>query len=347
MVTRVLASSCAVLTAFRCWSASGHLDLYWIDSEGGGSTLIVTSAGESVLIDSGNAGVRDPHRIQHVAADVAHLDHLDHYITTHFHSDHMGGAPELSQLIPIQNLWDNGLPDGDPDGNVGSGWPLTSKAYRNLPVKERHKVVPGSVIPLRGDHLKLACAISRQQPWNTPAWPISKASLPAGQPPVKATDTSDNANSSAWVLIWGAFRFFDAGDLTWNTETRLVEPAVLVPEVDVFQVTHHGLDVSNNPWLLRALNPTVSVMNNGSTKGTAPEVIQTLRSLPGLKAQYQVHKNLRSNEGDNNCPDDHIANLTANCSGNYIHCDVSDEGATYKIEIPGNGAKATYTSRRK
>lgn len=338
---------CIVLTATRCLATAAHLDVYWIDSEGGGSTLIVTPDRESVLIDSGNAGVRDPHRIQHVAVDIARLDHLDHCITTHFHSDHMGGAPELAQLIPIRNLWDNGLPDTDPDGNVGSGWSFTSKAYRDMAVQERHQVKPGTAIPLKGEHLLLACVISRQQPWTTPPWAASKASLPKGQPPVKATDTSDNANSSAWVLTWGGFRFFDAGDLTWNTETRLVTPAVLVPEVDLFQVTHHGLEVSNNPWLLHALNPTVSVMNDGSTKGTAQEVIQTLRSLPGLKAQYQVHKNLRLNELDNNCPDEHIANLTANCSGNYIHCQVSDDGSTYTVEIPSNGHHATYSSRTK
>ena len=47
------------------------LDVYWIDSEGGGSTLIVTPAGESVLVDTGNPGGRDPARI--VAAADAEL----------------------------------------------------------------------------------------------------------------------------------------------------------------------------------------------------------------------------------------------------------------------------------
>ena len=40
----------------------GNLDLYWIDSEGGGSTLMVTPAGESILIDTGNPEGRDPQR---------------------------------------------------------------------------------------------------------------------------------------------------------------------------------------------------------------------------------------------------------------------------------------------
>src|SRR5262245_30630912 len=30
------------------------LDLYWVDVEGGAATLIITPAGESVLIDTGN-----------------------------------------------------------------------------------------------------------------------------------------------------------------------------------------------------------------------------------------------------------------------------------------------------
>ncbi len=331
----------------RLEAASATLDIYWIDSEGGGSTLIITPAGETVLIDSGNAGVRDPARIRQVITEVAHRDHLDHYITTHFHSDHMGGAPELAALVPMRHLWDNGLPESDPDGNIASNWPLVSKAYRSLPVQERHRVQPGTLIPLKGSDLHLACVISRQQPWTQPTWGVHARVNPDTKPPLKDPDGSDNANSSAWVLTWGRFRFYDGGDLTWNTEAKLVSPAILVPEVDVYQVTHHGLDVSNHPWLLEALHPTVSVMNNGSTKGTAGQVIQNLRHLPGLQAQYQVHKNLRPNEPENNCPDDHIANLSAQCAGNFIHCQVSNEGSSYVIEIPSNGYRASYVTRTK
>ena len=44
----------------------GRLDIYWIDSQGGGSTLVVTPEGESVLIDAGNPGGRDAGRINKV-----------------------------------------------------------------------------------------------------------------------------------------------------------------------------------------------------------------------------------------------------------------------------------------
>src|SRR5216683_4650135 len=76
----------ALATASLTAAPAGKtLDLYWIDSEGGGSTLIVTPAGESVLIDSGNPGGRDAGRIHQTAAQVAGLKRIDHYITTHFH----------------------------------------------------------------------------------------------------------------------------------------------------------------------------------------------------------------------------------------------------------------------
>src|SRR5581483_10443698 len=78
--------------SFSAAAAERTLDIYWNDVEGGGATLIVTPAGESVLIDSGNPGERDAGRIHKTASEVAGLKKIDHYITTHFHVDHFGGA---------------------------------------------------------------------------------------------------------------------------------------------------------------------------------------------------------------------------------------------------------------
>ena len=41
----------------------GELEIYFIDTEGGQSTLFVSPAGESLLVDTGNAGERDLVRI--------------------------------------------------------------------------------------------------------------------------------------------------------------------------------------------------------------------------------------------------------------------------------------------
>jgi glyoxylase-like metal-dependent hydrolase (beta-lactamase superfamily II) len=89
-------------------SAAATLDIYFIDVEGGQSTLIVTPAGESLLIDTGYAGNngRDSKRIA-AAAKAAGLKQIDYLLLTHFHGDHAGGVAELSKVLPIRTFIDH------------------------------------------------------------------------------------------------------------------------------------------------------------------------------------------------------------------------------------------------
>src|SRR5438270_7054156 len=104
----------AVILGFTAGSAVGSektMEIYFIDVLGGAATLIVTPERESVLIDSGWPGHddRDPKRIEQVLKDVAGLDHLDHLVTTHWHTDHYGGIEGLSRRVRIDHFWDRGL----------------------------------------------------------------------------------------------------------------------------------------------------------------------------------------------------------------------------------------------
>ena len=83
---------CAGLSA-QAGTADKTLDIYWIDSEGGGSTLMVTPAGESALIDSGNPGGRDSRRIHHVVAEVAGLKKIDTWSPPIFIATTSAGQP--------------------------------------------------------------------------------------------------------------------------------------------------------------------------------------------------------------------------------------------------------------
>ena len=160
----------------------------------------------------------------------------------------------------------------------------------------------------------------------------------------KAKDTSDNANSTVFVLSYGAFDMFDGGDLTWNTEAKLVCPENLVSTVDVYDVNHHGLDVSNNPLLLKALSPTVAVMSNGTTKGCGAETFKTLKNTKSIEAIYQIHRNLRA-DSENNTESERIANREKECAANYIKVSVEAGGGKYAVSIPANGHSKTFQSK--
>ena len=135
------------------------LDIYVIDAEGGDSQLYVMPSGESVLIDTGNAGaaaVRDADRIMAAVRD-AGLKQIDHLITTHYHGDHIGGLLELAKRIPIQEFIDHG-PNVQPAPAID---PIMQQ-YALLNAKVKHRIVkPGDKIDVNGLDWRIVTAGGR------------------------------------------------------------------------------------------------------------------------------------------------------------------------------------------
>jgi competence protein ComEC len=217
-----------------------QLDIYFIDVEGGQSTLIVTPNKETLLIDAGWAGqgdfesrpgnpaiARDPGRIVAAMRD-AGVTRLDYLLVTHFHRDHIGGIPELAQLVPIGTYIDHGSaypPEDRAKPNLVDA--LDAAAYDDyLPVRSRGRHLqpkPGDRLPLKGVR---AVVVSADRSIVRRALPEAGGRNAACAPTPKTTSYAgdENLRSTGIVLEFGKFRFLDVGDLNSQPLFDLVCP---------------------------------------------------------------------------------------------------------------------------
>jgi beta-lactamase superfamily II metal-dependent hydrolase len=316
------------------------LRIHWIDVEGGAATLVVTPGGEGILMDCGWPGERDAARIEK-AVKAAGLEEISHYVTSHYHVDHWGGFEELDKRVHIRRMFFHEMPGPeakDVDAKLKDVF-VKGAAGRGMVIRA------GDPIQAAGVKIRVLSAnglVEGEEPGAPQVRPCT--ANPAH--PAKPADTSDNARSIGYLLEWKGFRFLNLGDLTWNVEHKLVCPENRIGKVDVYQTTHHGLDQSNHPALLAAVEPVVAVMNNGAKKGGQASVVKLLRSQASLKDLYQVHLNVQSGKGDNAAPE-FVANDGEKCEGHGITLTVAPDGKSYAVEVPSKKTRKTYETRAK
>lgn len=312
-------------------SARRTLDIFYVDVEGGAATLIVTPAGESILVDAGWPGFdgRDPKRIE-VAMKEAGITTIDHLVMTHYHVDHFGGIPELARRVKVNNFYDHGPMESlqeDP------GFATKNAAYQAVTQGKSITLKPGSSIKLKQTPgtppIYLQCLASATEVVPSKAM-AGKPNAACATATMKDEDKSDNARSVVLLLRYGAFEFLDTGDLTWNIEHKLVCPQNLIGEIDLFQVGHHGTNSSNSPALLQSIKPTVAIMNNGARKGGHPDVVKTVRETTTIKDFWAVHRNINSKDEQNAAPD-----FTANLE------EKNDEAHMIRVSV--DAAKKSFT----
>jgi len=322
-----------LLCAAQALPAAKMLEIYFVDVEGGQATLIVAPSKQSLLVDTGWPGLnmRDANRIA-AAAKRAGVKQIDYLLVTHYHEDHVGGVPQLAAKLPIRNFVDH----GETVEHGGNGDRLY-RAYvrtRDSSGGSHLQVKPGDKIPVKDLDVTVLTSNGEE---------IAAALPGAGQPnpacadvKPKETDTSENARSIGILIQYGDFRMVDLGDLTWNKENELVCPNNKIGTVDLYLTTHHGLDESNSPAIVRALHPRVAIMNNGARKGGSPEAWQTVHDSPGLADLWQVHYAMQGGK-DHNVPEAMIANIY----------EQGDEGNWLRVSADANGSMTVYNSRNK
>src|SRR5215467_2894027 len=149
----LLAVVCTAVPSLAQNRATKPLTIYVVDVEGGNAVLFVSPTGESLLMDTGNAGAvaapRDAGRIMEAVHD-AGLTQIDNLIITHWHGDHFGGLSEVAKQIPIKHFYDHG-PNVQP-GQAADDF--LKNVYADLISKAQHTVAkPGDRIPLGGTNV--------------------------------------------------------------------------------------------------------------------------------------------------------------------------------------------------
>ena len=317
------------------------LDIYWIDVEGGAATLVVTPDSETILMDAGWPGFddRDPTRIVNVLEKEVGRKELDYFIASHFHRDHTGGVSALASMIPIGTFVDHG-------DSVEIGWNERAdalwKSYVDAAGDRRMQVQPGQRLPLKNTEFVFVAARSRFLDRPLSAQGSNPACRDATQ---KRPDKGENGKSVGFLVRVGKFEFLDLGDLSWNYEIETACPTNLFGEIDLYQVTHHGMHMSGAPAHIRGIRPLVAVMNNGPRKGGSPATYSALTSTPSLRDLWQVHRAVES-DADHNPAEDFIANLgeTEGCEGHWIKASVQPDGR-FSVTNSRTGFSREYDPR--
>jgi beta-lactamase superfamily II metal-dependent hydrolase len=335
MMMRTLAAGILLCLALSGAEKRKTLDLYFVDTEGGQATVIVTPAGESLLVDAGwpGNGGRDADRIV-AALKREGIGKLDYLLVTHYHTDHVGGVPQFMEKFPVKMVIDHGT---NTETN-NSAKKLEAEYQKALEKAEKHLTVkPGDVLPLKGVKVEVVTARGERAP--KPLKGGGQKNPYCGKDPKKADDPTENGRSIGILLTFGKFRFVDLGDLTWNKELEIACPEHFIGPVDVYLTTHHGMDLSGPVAIVHGLHPRVSIMNNGARKGGSPATFDTVKSSPGLLDLWQLHYSLAGK--DKNGAPDMIANVEEKCEGKGITVR-AEKNRTFTVENERNGFKKTY-----
>ena len=329
-------------------TAAKTLDIYFIDVEGGQSTLVVTPEGQALLVDTGFAGNgfndksnrgRDAGRIIAASRD-AGLKRIDYLLTTHFHGDHAGGVTDVAAQIPIDTFIDHGAPAPETDRDT-IGTRDTFEAYAAARAKGRRHIdaKPGDRIPLKGVDARIVS--SAAETISKPIIGKGARNAACAAAPVAAQEVYENPRSTGFVLRFGEFRFLDVGDLTGKPLFDLACPADLVGRVDVYLVSHHGGADAADPATFAAFKPRLAVLNNGATKGGAAATFKMLHALSGFDV-WQLHRS--RNAGAENFAEDQIANLDET-TGHWIKLSANTDGS-FHVTNGRTGVTKNYSKTR-
>jgi competence protein ComEC len=304
-------------------SPTKSLQIYFIDVEGGQATLFVTPSGQSLLIDTGwpDNNNRDADRIVAAVHD-AGIDKIDFVLITHYHDDHVGGAPQLAASIPIGTFIDHGENRETTDSITQNRW-LAYKTLLDSGKFQHITVKPGDFLPVHGIHAEVISSDGAliQKPLSGTGQ-ANPACANSTRPPA---DKTENLRSLGVLITFGKLKILDLGDLTADKEYELMCPLNKIGKVDIYVASHHGFNQSGGAVFVHAIEPRIAIVDNGATKGGSPSALDIIQSSPNLQTLWQLHFSEEAGPAHNAAPQ-FIANLSGPDAANYLKLTANPDG---------------------
>jgi competence protein ComEC len=243
--------------------AKGELQVHVLDVGQGDSILVVSPAGKTALIDTGNPGNWGV--IQNALKRVG-ARQIDLFVATHAHADHIGSAVDVLNNFPVQNVLDSRQP------NNTRTYERYLEAVQEDVVSKGGKFIaaqPGQTFDL-GDGAKFT-VLAPIQPFFT------KSQLRQG-------GNEPNANSVVLRLDFGKFSMLLPGDAEAATEDRILDKGENV-RADVLKVGHHGSRYATSEEFIRAGHFKDAIISDGANNDyghPSQEALDRLRNA-GVK----------------------------------------------------------------
>ena len=259
----------------------GNFDIHHIDTGRGNATLLIFPDGTTMLIDAGAVtsapeGTINPARPdgskrpgEWIAAYIlahAPASHLDYFLATHLHADHIDGLPDVVARIPITTCIDRDFPSYA----VNQQPPSSATAYLDfLRARTRDKqfveaAQVGSSTQIVARRKPAANFRARILAANGKIWNPATRSIDAHLATISPGGSGhgyENNFSVATRFDYGAFSYFTGGDLDSDTfDGRMPELDTETPvaracgRVEVAVADHHGYFDACGPEFVKALD---------------------------------------------------------------------------------------------
>ncbi len=246
----------------------GDMAVHFLDVGQGDCSLIVMPNGRTVLID---ASVKDEGKNILEYLSYQNVTHIDYFILTHPHADHIGGAREVIETLSVGKVV---MTDIETDTSVFENL-LLAIDKKNIPV---HIAKVGDIIKLDNANMKVLG-------------------------PAEKTDDLNNM-SIVLRLDYGKTSFLFTGDAEQPSEKDMLEKFSPTEfRADVIKVGHHGASTSSSLDFITAVSPQYAVISCGKDNSYGHPHTETINTLNKLGIKYyrtdKVGNIVFSSDGEN------------------------------------------------